>query len=252
MAIIYLKDGTIADLVSKTDAGYLVNPHYTYFTDEGEEDAPSGSLKIVQEVFDKAPVELIDADYQKILQLYEDKQIEVEEIKLNLLQLKGEVSQLERTKSDFSKAIFNRSEIKNAKRFIVFRKTTIIPFILDNKNHLKLSINYEISNYELSERMWVYKLSFDRWDHSEYFDEKYGLFLDLTDEEILSKCLERQNALGIGYFADHHIKNTPDQWLTTEFKEKKKELLLSDVTKKKSDIETKISDLQKELLTFKN
>lgn len=248
MSQVYLKDGTIADLVDKTAQGFLVNPYNVYYGYEGEEDAaPSGNLKMVQEVFDKAPIALIDADYKSILDLYDAKQVEVNELCKKVTEIKREVAKLEATKTDFTKCIFNRSELKNAKRFIVFKKDSIVPLVMDNKNQLKLSINYEISNYTVEEKVWVSKVSFDCWSSSDFFDNKYGIFIDLTDEEILSKCLERQKEIGVVKFNDHYIKGTPDSWLTPEFLEKKRSILLSEILTKKEKLTTDIGKLQKEL-----
>lgn len=211
----------MADVVTKTDKGYLVDPYVTFkYYEDNEESAPSGKVELVQEIFETPPTELIEAECQRIYDRMAIISAEKDKLEKEAGILRSEVSTLQKTKTDLGKLIINRSEIKNAKRIILFEKDKIPPFIMEEgKKITKINLSYQISQWENQERAWSYELGWgDSWSSGQYFDEDYNLMFDLTDEEILRIAKERQIKK---VFPDWAIKSTPDQWLTEEMLKKK-------------------------------
>lgn len=223
---VYLKDGRMADLITKSDRGYLVDPYITWNDYQGQqESAPSGAVELVSEVFDTAPVELVDADYKKILAQYEKADQELQNNRKELVQLQAEVRKLQQTKTDLGKLIFNRSELREAKRIILFERDKIAPFIMDGDNvrARRINLSYQITYWESKESAWVYELSWgDSWSNGVIYDSRYGLMFDLTDEEILNITHERQENKT---FQDWAIKATDSKWLTGAMIENKKSII---------------------------
>jgi hypothetical protein len=224
MQTVYLKDGTKANLIAKTDKGYVVDPinvYQDYESDEEYEDS-TGEVKMVDKVYEKPPIEVIEEEYKQILQKVDEQEKLLKEKTSELTRIKFELAQLTQQKTDAAKMIFNRSELANAKRLIVWIKDRIIPRIMDNKGDLKLNISYKISRYKTEERCWAsawcdYN---DNWSsYSEYFDEKYGVKADLTDEEILQITFERQER---EIFDEREIEMVDEKWLTPKNIDKKK------------------------------
>lgn len=230
MDTVYLKDGSMAKFIAKSDTGYVVDPLMIYQDDEtGEEwTEPSGRVQVVDVVYAHAPKLAFDQDLKEI-------SVKVEEFEKQLSDKRSELSQLEyklkNTKTEISRYIINREELRLAKRLIVFEKDSIEPKILDGLRSRKFTVSYEISQYAGEERCWSYKLYSDdregRYTSSQYFDPEYGIMVDLTDEQVKEKTFERQNKRGLKGFNSYSICTTPDEWLTPEFiteKKRQKEL----------------------------
>lgn len=67
MRTVYLRNGTAAYLHEELPGGrYLVEPIYLYddFAGENVSEGGTGEVQIVTEIYNKAPVELIDAEYK--------------------------------------------------------------------------------------------------------------------------------------------------------------------------------------------
>jgi hypothetical protein len=230
MQTIYLKDGRVADLITQTDKGYLVDPYITWNDYEGQpESAPSGNVEFVSEVFNTVPVDLIEAEYKKVL----DKLIEQEEIwstkQKELQQFNAEIAKLRNQKTDISRYIINREELRTAKRLILWPNSQITPRIMDGKQSHRFTISYEIDQYKNEERVWCYKLwSEDRnngWNSSEYFDSKYGIKIDLTDEEIFTLTQERIPRFKKEYHSwQYALLHTSDEWLSADYISEKQAL----------------------------
>lgn len=230
MKTIFLKDGRMADLVTKTDKGYLVDPYVTWNDYDGQqESAPSGNVELVGEIYDSAPVELIEEHYKKVLDkvnaqelIYEARQAELNKLNSAVVRLRAEKTNLERY-------IINREELRTAKRLILWAKDEIAPRIMDGTKSHKFTVSYQISQYAGKERVWCYELYSEEeegWStYSRYFDEKYGIKADLTDEEILALTIERIPRFKEDYHSwEHVLMRTPDEWLSPELIEEKKSL----------------------------
>lgn len=240
MKTIYLKDGRIADLITQTEKGYLVNPHIEWGFESERDSGPSGNVELVQEIFDTAPVDLIEKECQKVydrMQIIASERDKLQEDKNSLWR---DVEALKREKTNLSKLTFNRSDIKNAKRLVVFSDKQIAPVIYDPHNRHKLTLSIEITDYDPKIRAWIYKFYGDeRYGSGDYFDEKYGVRCDLTDEEVMALNLER---LASKKWDDWDIIRTDDKWLTPEFIERKKEILSKEAAR---EIETTKKEIEK-------
>lgn len=227
MQTVYLKDGTQCRLVSKQDNGYLVEPFMMYATEDGDYDSDlSGILKIVTEVFHKAPIELIEAECQKVYDRIGILTQERDKLQQEKNELSIEVNKLNRQKTDLTKLTFNRSDIKNAKRIVAFPRGNIAPFILDPKNRHKLTLSIEISDYDPKIRAWTYRLyGDDNWSSGDYFDEQFGIKCDISDEEISAIV---SNRLATIKFDDYAVKRTDDKWLNHEYIERKNNILVKE------------------------
>lgn len=226
MQTVYLADGTKANLITKTDKGFVVDPINVYQDYESEEEyeESTGNVKMVDKVYEKPPTEVIEEEYKLIKQKVKDQCVLLSEKMAELNRAKYELSQVQQQKTDAAKMIINRSELVNAKRLIVWIKGWIAPRIMDVKSSLKLTISYTISRYEGEEKCWAYGTWSDydgdkAWSkYSEYFDPAYGIKADLTDEEILQITHERQNK---NEFGEWEISRTDEKWLTSRNIEKR-------------------------------
>lgn len=237
MQTVYLKDGTKAALIAKTEKGYVVDPIEVYRNwisedEESEEyEEPSGNVKMVDAVYSIAPKEVVEGEYGEILKKVEEQEKILQEKISEVSKIKHELRQLEQTKTNTAKMIFNRNELVNAKRLIVWIRGKIAPRIMDKKNSLKLTVSYIISQYgSIEEKCWAYSAWSDnrdeeRWSsYSEYFDPEYGIKADLTDEEILQITHERQMK-NSEKFDNWEIERCDERWLTPQNIEKKYALI---------------------------
>lgn len=253
MSTIFLKDGRMADLVTKTDKGYLVDPYISWNDYDGQaESAPSGNVELVAEIFNSAPIDLIDSEYKAILQKVQEQEkiLAIQRAEVN--ELNRQTMAAKNQKTDLSRFIINREELRTAKRLVLWPTDEIKPRIMDGSKSHKFSLSYEISQYKGEERVWCYKVHNEerRGDgystYSQYYDETYGIKIDLTDEEILKMTQDR-----IGRFKkDYHswkniLLRTDDEWLTPEYIEEKKQL-------KEADRQYQITQAEKELAKAKD
>lgn len=229
MQEIFLKDGRIADLVAKTEKGYIVDPHRIYHDYETKEEytEASGRVEVVDEVFESSPRDLIEAEYQQVLAKVEEKELVLEEKSKELRTVEYELKQIQKQKTDAAKMIINREELTKAKRLTIWIRDQIEPKIMDVKNPLKLTISYNVSQWDKTEEnCWFYACYTDHWSsYGEYYDPIYGIKADLSDEEILQITHERQSSVK---FEPHSITCTADKWLTPENLQKKAEILAND------------------------
>lgn len=228
MQTVYLKDGTQANLIAKTDNGYVVDPLEIYhdFGTKEEYTEPSGKVMMVDKVYEKAPIEVIEAEYKDVLNKVEAQEKLLAEKRDELRKAEFEISRIKNTKTDLNRYIINREELRNAKRLIVFKQHSLVPTILDGTKSVKFSINYEISQYKGEEKCWAYTIYSENrdygWSSGDYFDPEYGILIDLTDEEIKKISLERLSKKPKDYFNENAILATSEEWLTPEYIEIKK------------------------------
>jgi hypothetical protein len=228
MQTVFLKDGTQANLITKTEKGYVVDPFETYQDYEGEQgySEPSGNLKLVEKVYEVAPRTLIDAEYEEIVQKVEAQEKLLSEKRAELRQAQNEIDRIKGIKTDTSRYIINREELRNAKRLILWPRNYIAPRVMDGSKSHKFTVSYDITQYNGEEKAWASQLwSEDKnsnWGNSEYFDEQYGIKVDLTDEQILAlthQRIERFKKEGNSWRST--LLRTADEWLTPEYIEEK-------------------------------
>lgn len=256
MQTVYLKDGRMADLVTKTEKGYLVDPYIEWNDYEGQkESAPSGNVELVNEIFNTAPVELIEAEYKKVLDRVQEQEIIWLERQKELQKMTYEIGILRNQKTDLSRYIINREELRTAKRLVIWPTAEIAPRIMDGTASNKITVLYEISQYQNKEKCWCYKAYTDgpksegRWsDYSQYFDEQYGIKVDLTDEEILALTHERIPRLKKDFYSWKQVLlRTDDKWLTPEFIDEKSTIREEERKSELQKVEKELQDAQKKL-----
>lgn len=240
MSTVYLKDGSRATLVSKINDGFLVKRHLVCqkWNDDSEDEVEfieeSDQVEIVNEVFPKAPIDFIEAEYRRWLDKVSEQEKILSEIQKEKIALASEVLRLKNSKTDITRIIFNMEELRNAKRLTVFRRDRIEPHSIDPQNRLKLTISYEITSYGVGDQnCWVYNFYGDNnsgsWGSSDYYDPQYGIMPDLTDEQIKEITINRLLKKDIGGkegFSPWALTGCSDIWLTPEIIElKKKEML---------------------------
>ena len=226
MQTIFLKDGTQATLVSKIEDGFLVRKHIICekYGDENPEEYfdESDKVEIVQEVFQKAPLDFIDAKYKKVAGDVEEQEKTLLEKWKELVYVQNQIRSLEYQKTNLAKLIINREELTKAKKLIAFKEGFILPTISGEKYGTKLTICFKISSYGAEESVYACNAyDDDRWGNDVRIDMEYGILVDLSDEEIKSLVIERLNKKPSNYFHDSQIESTPDEWLTPSYLERK-------------------------------
>lgn len=269
MQVVYLKDGRKCKLISKTDDGkYIVDPFAVYYTSTFEDCEPahdqyeqfemlSNQLVQVDKVYIKPPADVIEAECRELLKTGAELQKQYDELNKEYTQLKRSYEQMKGYKTDLSRYIINREELKTAKRLIVWPKDRIEPRIMGGIDAVKIHLHYTIEKWPNQEKVWVYKgytdqrYHEDSWSsYSEYFDEEYGIKCDLTDDEILAITHERQNKTG--RFGASDIVRTPNEWLTPENIERKKGFIDADKVLALQNAEQDLLKAQERLNKLRN
>lgn len=228
MEVVFLEDGRQANLIAKTEKGYVVDPLAIYQDYETEEEyaEPSGKVLQVAKVFKVAPVDVVNAEYKAILGKITEAEQEVREKRSELNQLECKIKN---TITNIDRYIINREQLRLAKRLIVFRKDAIAPLVMDGSKSYEFTVSYKITQYKEEERCWVAELwdedRSSRFNCTQYYDAEYGIMTDLTDEQIKAITFERQDKRGLKEFYENQIVHTPDEWLTPLFLAEKKRLI---------------------------
>lgn len=247
MQTVFLKDGSQAILITQTPTGYVVNPLESYQGSDGEEyTEPSGNIKLVDKVYTAAPKEVIEAEYAAILAKVEEQERLLSAKTLELRKAQMNLTSIINTKTDVSRHIINREELRNAKRLILWPKDQIAPRIMDGTKSHQFTISVKITQYREEERMWCYELYSDdkdnSWTNSQYFDVKYGIKVDLTDDEIKALTHERIDGLKKANSSwPSTLLRTADEWLTPEYLEEKNAIKTNN---KQNELEKAFKELQ--------
>lgn len=258
MQTVFLKDGTQANLITKTEKGYIVDPLeiYTDYETKDEYTEPSGNVIQVDKVYDVAPIPVIMEEYKTVLDKIEEQEGVLQEKRDELRKLEYEITRLKNTKTEVNRYIINREELKNAKRLIVFKDGHIMPRIMDGKNSAKFSVSYEISQYRGEEKCWSCQLHSESrdsgWSGTDYFDADYGIKVDLTDEEIKELTLSRLVKKPKDYFREYCLRTTPDEWLTPEFIEIKKAFIEKENTIELQKAEKELTNAKQRIDALRN
>ncbi len=214
MRTIYLKNGTAAILHKELpDGEYLIEPIYQYDTQEGEYESGNGQKEVVKEIFDRAPVELIDAEYKAACEMRNNVENDLQELTSQKFKLQREIEQTQKTIVNNEKFIINKTELRNAKRLALFPKDDVMPMLLE-KDMWELKISFEMKIRENGERAWGYQIYHDRgYGGSSFLDTEYGILIDPTDEQIDDHIRLR---LAKNTFSDREIDRTHDKYLSDE------------------------------------
>ena len=229
--IVFTTNGIKAHLIEETKSGkFIIDPLVCYY--EGDEEFLETSNKpmIVDRIFTKPPVEVID---EKI----KEKKDEFNKMSTQLTELRKEkyaiTRELEEKKTSLEKGIIDLSEIRDAKRITAFTSSHINPHDYNFKKYgCKISTSICIRSGEL--RCWETKVYEDDDSYSgcsNFVDPKYGFLIDKTDEEIIEIAKERASKKD---WSDFEIERAEDKYLPDELIEKKKE-----IKKRKRGIEVK-------------
>ncbi|MGV2452473.1 UNVERIFIED_CONTAM: hypothetical protein POZ17_19880 [Ralstonia mannitolilytica] len=223
----------------------------TVFTDDeyGHEFEDYGSLEEYkkEELFDIPPVEVLNLEIDEINKQIISKKNELKSIEHEVRIKKLELEQAQKTQISNEKFIINRTELLKANTITMFPSDSIAPITKDKNDKsfygLKLSMEIKIQDGEAN--MWGYKLYHDYGDsYSYHLDKRYGVFVDIPEEEAIMICKQRQSEVS---FDDSQIMRTPDKWLTEKNLEKKQLILQKEEESKKEKLKEEIKKKQREL-----
>lgn len=216
MRTVYLRNGTAVYLHEEVSGGrYLVEPIYLYddFAGENVSEGGTGEMQIVTEIYNKAPVELVDAEFSMACDKLEKMNEEIIKINNEKYKLSHQIEETQRTIVNNEKFIINKSELRNAKRIALFPKDEIMPWVMDKDlSALKISFNFRIN--ENGERSWGYKIYKEvsvGYQHDRFLDEKYGVMVNPTDDEIEERIRVRLSELT---FSEREMDDIDHKYLT--------------------------------------
>lgn len=246
MKKVFLSNGQEADLIKEIDGKFLVAPYVMFLIGEDDWDSePSENLRLVDKVYKTAPKENISLEYEEIKKKVKDEKSVLLELGKHKHDLFQELAKMNRQKMDLSKLIFDRSDLRKAKRLIVFKGGIIPPLIMDAKHDLKLSL--EISMLDGKMRAWVYTFSYDSFSGGTIIDDEYGIMCDLTDEQIEILTKERVIKKKPDYFNDWSIKSVDDKWLPPEMITRKQNIITEEKRKEKEKLQNDLQIAQEKL-----
>lgn len=251
MNIVYLKNGERVILHQKlSENGYVIEKLYIYNYQDGEPyEEPSGEKIFVDKVYIYAPIESIDKKYNEKYQKYLDLNKSVQSLNEELQSLKNEVYKIKNEKTNLSKLIFNKSQLKTAKTIHYFISGKIMPVLMTDYAKQGMKMSLEVSVYSDSVRSWSYKLytNDNGWGSSDKVDDEYGFFFDLSDEEIERITIERVKTFKSNSFYGGYLKSIDNKYLTKELIEFKEKFIIDEKEKQIADcrkiIELKTTEL---------
>ena len=247
MELVFLSNGQACYLKEKIGSKYIVNKVFEYEDEEnGWQEIQDTNDIVVDVVFNKPPIEKIDAEIKELLLKKKQTLSEISELESKKRTVKNEVEQITKTQISNSKFIINRSDLLNAKSLALFVKDRPMPKMMDSSNKsfrgLKVSLTVEISTGV--ERSWGYQLYYDYDGSSDYLCEKYGILINPTQEEIDTTIVKRLSEFE---FSDYWMKNVPDNYLSEAQKKKKTEYLESEKTKEVEKLKKQLQETEEKL-----
>ena len=251
MKTVFLKNGQEVLLKKELgEDGYLVETLMIYQDHDGNESIePSGNNIVVNEIFTSCPIEKISDEYKKINDKVIEKENELKELNQKLYQEKYELENIKAQKTNLNKLIFNKSEIKNAKRISFFNDRTLLPQTVSDKakNSMKFSLSFSIFEGKMS--IWTYELNDgDSWNgYSNYIDPEYGLLIDITDEELNEITKKRINSKPLDYFNEYYLVGVGDELLTPQLVKKKNDFIKNKENKEIKEWTNKLEEAQNKL-----
>jgi len=250
---VYLKNGQVADLIKKIDDNnFLVAPWVTYYGYEGEEYEEPGERIVVEKIFKSPPTDIIQKEYQAVKNNIVSYKQELSGIRAEVLGAQKELRKLQEQKTDIEKMIYNRSELKSAKRITVFLEDYIMPRDMDESAHKSLKISTTFSTYDGEETSWVYGISGDGWNYGDRIDPAYGLILDATDEEIERLTKERAEKKPTDFFRPYHLSRVDEKYLPFPLLHVKMQYLKNERDERIEKLERVMKSHRKELKELKS
>lgn len=256
---VFLKNGQEADLVKEMDGQYLVDPYMVYSGYEGEEGTePSGALRIVNEIFKVAPVEVINKEYLSVLEKIAEKSAELKKLTAEVHEEKKALSQLRLQTTDLNKCLFDLSQYKSAKRLTFFKKGEFAPTTIEDQPNWSGSkgavLGFKITAYTNEIVAYGYSLDYDGrkgYSNNDDIDPEFGIKVDLSDNEILELALARNAKIdassikSLYVFRSSNIK--PEPYLSTNLLQRIKELEDKEKEGQKNSLERQINEAKEKL-----
>jgi len=251
--IVYLKDGSKANYESKLDdKKHLVSVWTTYYGYDGyeqEEYEDLGETIIVDEIFNKAPVQVVSKEIKKLEDVREEIIKEVQQLNIDKRKLSNYISQ----NTKFRKHIINKKELMTAKSIAFFTQGSLEPTVLD-KGLRGLKIGMNISIFDDGERAWGYKIYEDSSPYSEYLqDPNEDIIINPTSEILEQKTIERINKITDP--SKIHIlrwKSVDNKYLTKELLDYKNELIYNSTQTEKKRKLDQIESLKDQIKQLEN
>ncbi len=255
--MVFLKNGQEATLVEKlSENKYLVDPHVIWCDEYGNTSTdPTGDLKVVNEVYSKAPVDAIDKEYATTLEKVSKVKTELSEATTELRALRLKIKQQQEIESDFENWIINLSEYKKAENLVFFSEGKhIMPEIISKEMKNKgLTLTFRVNCFDGSMDRRVKNIDCEGYSAgytSRKLDPYFGIKINLSKDEIESLISERIDSLNAEDFSKYEIERIPERYLNESFKtrlnllrmEEKQQLL-----KKKQEQINKIKEEIKKL-----
>lgn len=239
MNIVYLKNGERVILHQKlSENEYVIERLYIYNYQDGEPyEEPSGEKIFVDKVYINAPIESIDKQYNEKYQKYLDLNKSVQSLNEELQSLKNEVYKIKNEKTNLSKLIFNKSQLKTAKTIHYFISDRIMPVLMTDYAKTGMKMSLQVQVYSDSVRAWSYELhkNNDSWGSSDKIDDEYGFFFDLSDEELERITIERVKTFKSDNFYAGYLQSIDNKYLTKELIEIKEKFIIDRKEKQIAD-----------------
>ena len=220
----YLRNGEEINIHERLENGeFIIERMYVYTDFEGNEYIePCGKREVIDEVFDKPPIQKKNDDLINLSKKTKAKNDELKEIETKIILAKRELSKIEALKTDIQKHIINRSDILRANSITVFSHYK--PYTLtesDEKRSLRITYSIDVIEGKLS----AWGCTLDREGRSGMnmsINQKYGLLIDATEEEITE--IGKQIVKDKEEISDWYLLRSdllPDAYLTDDLKKKK-------------------------------
>lgn len=245
MNVVYLRNGEKCELIEKLSNGkFLVEHYFVYngYDEQSDYEQLSGSHVVVSEVFNNPPLAVIDNEVLEKEALLNNLKSAVSEMQAEERKLKHFISQIQKTKIDNEKYIINRTDLLNAKDVAVFHENKVMPTVKSKQKYgLKLSIEIKMNTGE--ERVWSSQLYYedDNYNSSDYIDQKQGILIDPTDDELDAIILKRVDKLKSNL---SKLVGVPEKYLTPDLIQSLKEQKELEKAKKISGIDVEIKKLE--------
>ena len=245
MKTVYLNDGQEAKLVRKIDeTTFIVSPVMVFEDYDGNETEGFSADFVVGQVFEKPPLKKKSDDLLSIEKALDERRKDIATADKSLREARLELEAIKRQKTDLEKLIINKGELREAKRLTIFSDGGYTPIhISKDINDVKFSLYISANDGKLT--CWHYKLTFNNWSHSTNFDEKIGILIDKSDEEIHQIAENRvvENAEKIKKYP-HTLNLIPDEYLTPELLEIKTTNRIASELKQIEDTKAQIEKQQ--------
>lgn len=238
----FLKDGREVIVVTKTTNGYIVDP----LIEIEEHTESSGNLIEVIQVFDKAPVHVVEEEYKTFKERVDELKKEHVELLANKNRITSEIRELEKSFSRIREGIIDLNGLRKAKKVTFFENSHALPQTLQKSKHQwKISMSMKVMDQKA--QFWVFNLYENDWGGSRCVDPDYGFLLDKTDEEIeeitLERLIKKANSID-----NSLIGRLPEKYLVTdELLEIHREYHKKKEKEKNRDIERSLNDLRSKL-----